>query len=201
MEADPWREVWRDAFLLIVDKPAGLPSQGTRAGEPGLFDLLREREAYVGLHHRLDRNASGLLVFTLDPSANAGIAEGLRTGRIRRTYRAALEGDAEPGSWTWPVDGRPARTDVVVHGRRDGLTEVTCTLHTGRRHQIRVHAAMAGTPVLGDRRYGGDVCRPWPRLGLHAARLELPHPITGDALACVSEAPSGWARQDEPTSG
>lgn len=193
MAADPWREVWRDASLLVVDKPAGLPSQRTRAGEPGLFDALVEREPYVGLHHRLDRNASGLLVFTLDPAANAGIAAALRDRTLTRQYVAVLEGEATTGTWRWPVDGRPADTHVVVERVWDGLTAVSCTLGSGRRHQIRVHAAMAGTPVLGDVRYGGDAVRPWPRLGLHAARLALVHPITGEALRFDAAPPPGWA--------
>lgn len=193
MGADGPVEVFRDRFLLVVDKPAGLPTQATRAGEPGLYERLCAQEPYVGLHHRLDRGASGLLVFTLDPSANAGIAASLRQRTARRTYRAVLEGEVAPGAWTWPVEGQPAHTDVTVEAHRDGLTEVICALHTGRKHQIRVHAALAGAPVAGDSTYGGDLCRPWPRLALHAWRLALPHPISGAPLAFEREPPAGWA--------
>lgn len=186
-------EVFRDHWLLVVDKPAGLASQATRAGEAGLYEHLREREPYVGLHHRLDRNASGLMLFTLDPSANGGIAHGLRTHRITRTYRAVLEGEVVGGTWSWPVDGSAARTDVTVVAVRDALSEVVCALHTGRKHQIRVHAAMAGAPVVGDRTHGGDLCRPWPRLALHASKLAFTHPITGASLAFERDPPPGWA--------
>lgn len=182
--------MFRDDVLLVVDKPAGLPSQRTKAGEPGLYELLKEQEAYVGLHHRLDRRASGLLVLALDKRANAGLARGFRKHSIRRTYLALCEGEACDDTWSWPVDGKPARTDVrVLENRLDGTTLVECRLHTGRTHQIRHHAAMNGTPLVGDRAYGGDLSRPWFRLGLHAARLELKHPLTGEQLELNAETP------------
>ncbi|MEZ4318206.1 MAG: RluA family pseudouridine synthase [Myxococcota bacterium] len=193
MAADPSstaREVFRDAWLLVVDKPAGLPTQGTRAGEPGLYEALCASEPYVGLHHRLDRNASGLVLFTLDRAANAAIAEGFRTHTIQRGYVARVEGEVVAGTWSWPVDGKPARTDVEVRSWSDGVSEIGCRLHTGRKHQIRVHAAMNGTPILGDTRYGGDVARRAGRLALHAGSLELRHPVTGETLTL--SAPTPW---------
>ena len=91
-----------------------------------------------------------------------------------------LEGQ---GVWEAGLDGRSARTDwlSVAHGQ--GMCVVEATLHTGRTHQIRRHAAEAGHPVVGDRRHGGAVGRAWPRLALHAWRLSLPHPITGQTLS------------------
>jgi 23S rRNA pseudouridine1911/1915/1917 synthase len=97
-----------------------------------------------------------------------------------------VEGEATAGSWRWPVDGKAARTDVTVRGFDAGVTELECVLHTGRKHQIRIHAAMNGTPVLGDTRYGGDLARPADRLALQAWRLELEHPITGEPLCFES---------------
>ncbi len=180
-------EVYRDRWLLVVDKPAGQPSQRTREGEDGLYEALCEDELYVGLHHRLDRNVSGLMVFTLDPVANAGIANALKHRTLNRSYRALLEGRCEPGSWTWAVGKSPARTDVEVDSVVRGISRVVCRLHTGRTHQIRIHAAMNGTPVVGDTRYGGDLTRRLPRLALHAARLELTHPITSEPLEFESK--------------
>lgn len=183
--ADP-REVYRDRWLLVVDKPAGLPTQATRTGEPGLYEQLCATEPYVGLHHRLDRNVSGLVLLTLDRSVNAAIAEGFRAHTIRRTYRATLEGEVAAGTWSWKVDGKPARTEVTVLRQASGQTEVELRLHTGRKHQIRIHAAMNGTPVAGDMRYGGDLTQPGPRLALHAWRLELVHPVTGEPLVLTA---------------
>lgn len=184
-------EVYRDDVLLVVDKPASLPSQRTKRGEPGLFELLKATEPYVGLHHRLDRRASGLLVLALDRRVNKALARGFRKHTIRRTYVALCEGGVEDATWSWPVDGKPARTDVeALEAREDGTTAVRCRLHTGRTHQIRIHAAMNGTPLVGDRHYGGDLSRPWHRLGLHAERLELTHPLTSKPLDL--RAPLPW---------
>jgi len=171
---------------VIIDKPAGLPAQATRAGEPGVYELLCRTESYVGLHHRLDRNASGLMLLTLQRSANAAIAQGFREHSISRTYRALLEGEARSGVWSWPVDRKPAVTEVRALSTRDGRTEVECALQTGRKHQIRIHAAMAGTPIVGDTRYGGDLTAPIGRLALHAQRLDLNHPITQQPLSLRS---------------
>ncbi len=193
------RIVHRDDWLLVIDKPAGLPSQRTRDGTPGVYELLQRTEPYVGLHHRLDQRASGLLLLTVDRQANKAISEAFRQHTIQRTYAVLFEGPVSESTWSWPVDGKPARTDVTPSAeapRPDGLTEGVCRLHTGRTHQIRIHAAMNGTPVLGDTKYGGDLARPSPHLGLHAWRLELTHPKTGDVL--VVTAPPPWAHAETP---
>lgn len=182
--------LFQDRWILVADKPAGMPSQRTAQGEDGLFELLQQQHAYVGLHHRLDRNASGLILFTLARSANAAIAAGFRDHTIARTYLAWLEGEAVSGTWSWPVTRKAATTHVEVRGQHDGLTEVVCTLETGRKHQIRVHAAMNGTPIAGDKKYGGDVARPSRRLALHASTLKLTHPNTGAVVTLESPAPA-----------
>jgi 23S rRNA pseudouridine955/2504/2580 synthase len=168
--------VYEDEVLLVVDKPAGLPTQVPRGGGDNLFDRLRADRPYVGLHHRLDTAASGLVLFTLDRQVNAAIADCFREHAIDRRYRAILSGWVEAGAWERPVEGRDARTEVEVCGRRSGRTAVELTLRTGRHHQIRVHAALAGAPVLGDRRYGDEAAKAFPRLALHAAHLGLLHP-------------------------
>lgn len=188
MAAEP-REIWRDRWLVVIDKPSGVPTQATRRGEIGVYERLAAVERYVGLHHRLDQPASGLVLLTVDPAANAAIAAGFRDHTIGRVYRAVLVGDADDGVWDRPVDGRPARTFVRGLGHGGGLSAVELTLDTGRTHQIRQHAALAGRPIAGDRKYGGDAGRRWPRLALHAARLALAHPITGEALSFESAMP------------
>lgn len=190
--------VFEDATLLVVDKPHGMATQGTRAGELGVYELLRRTRGELFLHHRLDQPASGLVLFVKDPAANAVIGEAFQRRGIARGYRAVLVGSATDGRWVWPVEGRTAATQVTVVGRAAGLSAVELRLETGRKHQIRVHAALAGTPVAGDRRYGGDAGRGWPRLALHAATLELTHPATGRSLAFEAELPADlaplWAR-------
>jgi 23S rRNA pseudouridine1911/1915/1917 synthase len=174
---------FEDRWLVVVHKPAGLPTQAPRGGGDNLFDRLRAEHPYVGLHHRLDAAASGLVLLTLDRQVNAAVAAAFREHTIDRGYLAVLTGHARSGTWDRPVDGKRARTDVEVLGHGAGLTAVRLRLHTGRKHQIRVHAALAGTPVGGDRRYGGDATRRWPRLALHATTLRLTHPHTGEELA------------------
>jgi len=175
-------EVFRDRWLLVVSKPSGLPTQRTRADEDGLYERLVAEHGRVGLHHRLDRPASGLLLFTLDPSADRPVARALREHRIDRRYLAVLYGDVASGRWEAPVEGRPAVTEARRLGGAAGLTAVELRLHTGRKHQIRVHAALVGAPVAGDRRYGGVAGRRWPRLALHAWRLAFEHPFAGERL-------------------
>ena len=185
--------LFEDAWLLIVAKPSGMPTQATRTGERGLYDILRAERPYVGLHHRLDRPASGAILFTLDPSMNVPIAAALRERTLGRHYAAVVDGRTAPGEWTWPVARKPARTDIEVVGHGAGLSALRCTLHTGRKHQVRVHAAMAGHPIVGDRRYGGEVGRRWPRLALHAERLTLQHPATGERISAEAPLPTDMA--------
>jgi 23S rRNA-/tRNA-specific pseudouridylate synthase len=180
------RELYRDRWLLVVDKPAGLPTQPAPGSASDLYALLCAAEPYVGLHHRLDQAASGLVLVTLDPSVNAAIAQGFREHAIRRLYRAVATGEVRDGTWDRPIDGKAAKTQVRRVGHRGGATAIECALHTGRHHQIRVHAAMAGRPLVGDRRYGG---RRHPRLALHGARLEWTHPITGEEIRVDSPLP------------
>ena len=182
-------ELYADEWIVVINKPSGLPAQRTQDGQPGAYEALRERYEYVGLHHRLDRPASGLMVFTTHPDANSALAEAFRSHAVQRRYRAVLYGIATSTSWTWPVDRRPARSDVTVLHHERGLTAVKVSLTTGRKHQIRVHAAMAGVPIVGDRRYGQEAARRWPRLALHAHQLTLPHPITGEEISCTAPIP------------
>jgi len=182
--------IHRDRWLLVVDKPAGLATQPTRSGEANLFDRLREEEPYVALHHRLDRPASGLVLLAVHREVNAALARAFREHAVERTYRAVLYGEAVGGQWGRPLEGRPALTEVVRLGQGSGMTAVEVRLHTGRLHQIRRHAAMEGTPVAGDRRYGGEAGRAWPRLALHACRLSLVHPVTGARLVAESALPA-----------
>jgi 23S rRNA pseudouridine1911/1915/1917 synthase len=185
-------ERYRDADILVVEKPVGLPSQGTRMGDrTHLMSILQAREPYVGLHHRLDTPASGLLVVALDRAANPGLAKAFREGWVDRGYLAVVVGDPGPrGHWAEPIDGEPARTRWRRLVAADGYSILYAALETGRTHQVRIHCAMAGHPILGDRRHGGAAGRAWPRLALHAWTLSLPHPRTGVRLQVRSPVPA-----------
>lgn len=188
-------ERFRDRWLLVVDKPCGLPTQPTREGHAlHLYGILDARERYVGLHHRLDTPASGLVLVTLDRGVNKHITDAFRGNTIHRRYLAVVLGDpGEEGSWRRPIDGSPA----VTHWRRlshaDGLSVLMCSLETGRTHQIRRHAAESGFPIAGDRRYGSAAGRLWPRLALHAQELCFVHPMSGDEITVESVIPEDLA--------
>jgi len=190
----PWREVFRDRWLLVVDKPSGLPVQPDREGRDNLYDLLAARERYVGLHHRLDTPASGLLVLALDRRANAGLARAFAERTAERGYLVAVVGDPGPsGRWSTPLDGRSAGTRFERLATSRRMSVLRCWLETGRTHQIRRHAAEAGHPVLGDRRHGGAAGRAWKRLALHATDLALTHPVTGSLIAFEAPPPDDLA--------
>lgn len=184
-------ERYRDADIVVVDKPSGLPSQGTKdGGRMHVHGILAARERYAGLHHRLDRPASGLMLLTLRKTANVGVADAFASGNIHRDYLAVVLGDPGPqGAWTGPIDDQEATTHWRRLGADGGAAVLLCTLETGRTHQIRRHAADAGHPILGDRRYGGAAGRAWDRLALHACRLAFPHPRTGVEVEVRSPVP------------
>jgi 23S rRNA-/tRNA-specific pseudouridylate synthase len=173
---DAPRVVFESADVVVVDKPVGWASQPGEGSAPDVLSWVARTHAAATLPHRLDLPTSGLLVVACSRRAAAPLAAAFRDRTARRAYLAVLAGEAPSGAWRWdsPVEGREARTDVALLGASAGMVAARLVLHTGRTHQIRRHAAAAGMPVVGDRRYGGPVGRWWPRLALHAARLELP---------------------------
>ena len=179
------RIVFEDAHLVVVDKPFGLPSQGTRDRTVAhVVSRLEVDRAYVGLHHWLDTPTSGLMVLTVSRDANTGLAAAFRAGRVLRGYRAVVLGDpGASGRWTEALDGKAAVTRWTRLATAAGMAVLDVALETGRTHQIRRHAAGALHPVVGDRRHGGAVGSAWRRLALHARTLAFPHPVSGDALA------------------
>ena len=192
-------ELYKDNWLLVVDKPSGLPTQSPRGGGDNLYARLRALHPYVGLHHRLDTPASGALLFSLDRGANPALAEAFREHRIHRRYRVVVLGDpGAGGQWTTPIEGRPAATNWRRLGERGGLSLLEVALETGRTHQIRIQAVEAGHPVIGDRQHGGAAARLWSRLALHAIRLDLKHPVTGKPLGVESPIPSDLSPLIEP---
>lgn len=188
------RPLFQDSFILVIEKPSGLPSQPDKGGGANVHDLLRDQHDYVGLHHRLDTPASGLMVLALDRRANKGLADGFRTHKIRREYKVVVLGDpGANGTWDAPLDGKTATTHWTRIARGGGMSHLEISLGTGRTHQVRRHAVDQGHPVLGDRRHGGAAGRLWPRLALHAWRLHLSHPVSGKPLVFESKLPEDLA--------
>jgi 23S rRNA pseudouridine1911/1915/1917 synthase len=198
-EAPPpaYRVVHEDADLVVVEKPAGLVTAPTPESDRGnLLDALGRRPdaGPVWLVHRIDRMTSGLLVFAKTPEANRALGDRFAQHDVEREYVAAVAGELV-GDVTIdrPIAGKRAVTHVRVAEPLRGATLIRARLETGRTHQIRLHLAGLGHPVLGDHQHGGEVARRFtprpPRMALHAAVLGFTHPRTGEAVRWDSPVP------------
>jgi RluA family pseudouridine synthase len=227
------RIVMRDPEFMVLEKPPGIPVSATRDSARGTLSealgrLLADegvRRPYVGVVHRLDRRASGLVLFTVRTAANPSLHQQFLAHEIHRSYRIRVPGETpESLVCTLPLrelasglvrvarPGEPHRQTAETRFRRVAVlpgpeTLLEAELITGRTHQIRVHAAALGYPILGDRRYGGleaagapdsgppegfDAFRVKPLL-LHAWKLTFRHPRTGDPVHVEGELPL-WAQ-------
>jgi 23S rRNA pseudouridine1911/1915/1917 synthase len=183
-----------DDDLLVLDKPHGLPSQRGADGAPGIVDHARAAGATsAALVHRLDQTASGAIALATSPRGNRALTDALRTHAARRTYIAVLAAPIVATTWRRPLDAKAAVTHARPLSPPSGHQAVRVDLETGRTHQIRRHAALAGAPIVGDRRYGGDAGRAWPRLALHAARLCVPVPGEGNERGFIAPLPADLA--------
>jgi 23S rRNA pseudouridine1911/1915/1917 synthase len=213
----PWQEpavplayavLHRDESLMAVAKPRGLPT--VPAGgflEHTLLHLVRGSTPRAVPLHRLGRGTSGIVLFALTPGARRAVFGAWREGRVDKTYRALVAGvpRAESFSVESPIGpvphprlglvhaasprGKPALSHVRVLARHGDRAVVEVRIPTGRPHQIRIHLAVAGHPLVGDPMYGcGGTLLPEPGLPgdggyrLHAHRLALGHPFTGRRL-------------------
>jgi len=212
--------LYRDDDIIVVDKPAGIPTHAPEPSDPYPGDALRivqrqEGLSYLGMHQRLDADTSGVLLFSVRPEANRGLAATFEGRAAHKVYFAAVLGAPEVDESTInaPIardrDGRykvttrkdpagqPARTRCRVVdrgwiGKKDqglAFAVIEAIPETGRTHQIRLHLAHVGLPVLGDALYGGKASG-FPRLCLHAAELNIPHPATGKRITFQAPLPA-----------
>jgi len=228
-EAMPLEVIFKDRALLVIDKPAGLvvhPGAGNAlhtlqnallALDPKLALVPR-----AGLVHRLDKDTSGLLVIARTPEVHTALTAAMAARQITREYLAVCTGVMTGGGtidepigrhrtvrtrMAVRADGRASITHYRVEGRFRAHTLVRVTLETGRTHQIRVHLAHIGFPIVGDPLYGGrrrlpKGCSPalaaelqsFPRQALHAALLRLAQPITGREYEWQSPLPADMRR-------
>lgn len=216
----PLAIVHEDDSLLVIDKPAGLvvhPGNGNWDGTL-LNALLHYAPALAavpraGIVHRLDKDTSGLLVVARTLAAQTDLVRQLQAHTVKRRYRALVRGTVErDGSVDAPIgrhptqrtkmavvrNGKPARTHYRILEHFIGCTLVECALETGRTHQIRVHMASIGHPLVGDQVYGGGASRipkgaDFHRQALHAWRLGLVHPASGRTLQWTSPIPEDFA--------
>lgn len=216
--------LYEDAQVLVVDKPAGLlsvPSSPEARDEDTVLARVRDylrhlrpRQPYVGVVHRLDRDTSGALAFALDPETREALRSLFRHHRIERRYAAlvagvprgdrgevdlALREEYQGGRRGIAGPGEPARPALTrwrVVERFPGAALLEVELETGRQHQIRVHLAHVGLPVIGDAVYGQDARQPVParRQMLHARWLGFTHPQTGQRVRAESPLPADFAK-------
>ncbi len=204
--------VHEDGDLIVIDKPPGLLTIGT--------EHERQRTAYrllwiyLGAQrpvrrpfvvHRLDRETSGLIAFAKSPAAKRQLQQQFEARTAERRYVAVVEGAVRGDSGTLESrlaqdeglrvrssrSGKAAITHYRVLRRRRDTTVLELALGTGRRHQIRVQLAEMGHPIVGDRLHGSG-SNLYGRLALHAHRLRLVHPSTGQPVTFESAAPAAW---------
>ncbi|MGD9504919.1 MAG: RluA family pseudouridine synthase [Syntrophobacteraceae bacterium] len=211
-EIDPARILFRDAYVLAYDKEAGAPSQQTPSDAyNNTFAALqrhlkkeRGADSYAALHHRLDRDTSGVILFAIHRRANRELGEAFKGHSVVKDYLTWAGGSPARDEWISDEDicrgagryavcpkgkGKGAETRFEVLRRETNATLLLARPLTGRTHQIRLHLAACGHPVLGDRIYGGA---PANRLHLHAHRIRLAHPVTGRELRIAAPPPSDW---------
>lgn len=213
---------YEDERVLVVSKPAGLVTHPARGHATGTLvnallglgvPLAAATSIRPGIVHRLDKDTSGLLLVAKDDAAQEHLVDALRARRIERRYVALVRGrpPADSGTIEAPIGrhpvkrrlfavvpgGRPSVTHYEVRAAGERGTLLDLKLETGRTHQIRVHLAHLGNPVLGDRVYGGvsevsrelGLARPF----LHACSLRFPHPDDGREIHVTDELPDDLA--------
>ncbi len=220
-EGPPVEVRYRDEHLAVVSKPAGLPTHPTAGRRTGtLVNRLLGMEIPLaaggdplrpGIVHRLDAGTSGLLVVACDEPSRAALTSMFRRHQVDRRYLALVRGPVEHERFAVeaplgrvgarvrirPIVGKAAETRFEVRERFDGATLLEAAPQTGRTHQIRVHLAAVGHPILGDRAYGGGggdanrlgLWRPF----LHSWRISFEHPVTGERIELEDPLPRDLA--------
>ena len=204
LDGERLRILLLDDHLVVVDKPAGMPSVPARTpSDPPDVAAVLAAGALAGMPrpeavHRLDRDTSGLLILARTAPARAALGRAFEAGDVEKAYRALVLGRppapdglihlplgpdpaAPPRQRVDPIVGRPATTrwrTIGGLGLPAGVTAVDLMPVTGRSHQLRVHLAWLGCPILGDRLYGPPAAAGL-RLWLHATRIVFPHPCGG----------------------
>jgi 23S rRNA pseudouridine1911/1915/1917 synthase len=210
--------LYRDHYLLALDKPAGIATHPTPARYQGtLYAALQLFLAAgggvnLGMVQRLDRDTSGVIIFSIHPKANQGLTAAFREHRVVKRYQALVAGlpqldggeicshlarrRATNRMVSVARGGKPALTRYRVVTRFAAAALVEVEIPTGRTHQIRIHFAEAGHPLLGDTAYGGPAACGGvaiPRQMLHASDLQLDHPVSGEKLVLRAPLPTDFA--------
>lgn len=198
--------LYSDDSILVIDKPAGLHTlpDGYDLSLPHVRSLLEPDYGRLWIVHRLDRETSGVLVLARTAAAHRSLNTQFEQHQVRKVYHALVAGNP-----TWqettlnmplrsnvghrhrtavdPLRGKPALTHLRVLERYEHTALLEATPETGRTHQIRVHLAAIGHPIVGDELYGGDPSS--AGLHLHALSLEITHPVTDERMIFIAKNP------------
>jgi len=212
--------LWDDPHLLAVNKPGGLPTlPGGGFLENTLLRLVQKQYPHANPVHRLGRATTGIVLFAKTVQAASKLSASWNTPRIRKTYRALAQNMAQHDAyeiltpiglvphpligsvWAASPSGKPSKSLAKVISRTASTTTFEVSLHSGRPHQIRIHLASIGHPLVGDPLYGltGQPLENLPGLPgdggylLHAQFLKFLHPITGEQIDLEAALPSGFS--------
>jgi RluA family pseudouridine synthase len=207
--------IYEDNHLLVINKQAGKLVQGDQTGRITLLEdakkYLREKyhkpgNVFLGLVHRLDRPASGVVVLARTSKAASRLSAEIRSHRPQKVYWALVEGKTpDRAQWSDRLErneftsrvveapgGKEARLSYNRLAYQDGVSLVKINLETGRHHQIRVQFSHHGFPLLGDRRYGSIRSFSEDSIALHARAMTIRHPIRRDEMEFIAEPSKDW---------
>jgi len=211
----PRHLLYEDAYILVLNKPAGLMVEPDRNGHPNLLQQVRRyvkeaaapgEEAYAQHLHRLDRPVSGVVLFARKREVLHTLSNQFAGRRVQKYYRALTasapaQREGTLAHWHRKEKKRAvidehetpyaeaARLDYTVKPHHDGRFLWDITLHTGKYHQIRAQLAYIGCPIVGDSVYGSTAAYKPDAIALHAWRLGFTHPASGEAMMIEQEAP------------
>ncbi len=214
--------LYEDNHLLVVNKPAELPTMGVAADKPSLLSVAKEYirqeydkpgNVYLGIVSRLDAPVTGIVVIARTSKAAGRLSEAFRERRVKKLYRAIVSGLPDPPEGALEhylrkderhrrvhtthadcPDAQLARLRYRVLSHDDEKSLVGIELETGRKHQIRVQLAKIGHPIVGDRKYGSAEKFP-AGIALHAWKLELAHPVRDEEMSFSAPLPASWAKR------
>ncbi len=213
--------LYEDNHLLVVDKPAGLPTMGVKDNQPSVLSVARDYikrkygkpgNVYLGIVSRLDAPVTGVLVIARTSKAASRLTEAFRTRGVEKSYLALVEGHLSTSEGRLEhflrKDERHRRVHTTsehaegaqratlnyqVLGELEATTLLRVVLETGRKHQIRVQLSKVGHPIVGDRKYGAE--RPFANgIALHSHRLRLEHPVGKRPLEVFAPLPASWPK-------
>jgi 23S rRNA pseudouridine1911/1915/1917 synthase len=219
MEPDELEILYEDNHLLAVNKPAGIPTQGSRPGEQSLVQVAKQYiksryqkpgNVFLGVVSRLDSTVTGVVVLARTSKAAARLTAQFGGGETSKLYWAVVERAPHPPSGNcvdWLLHDDVKKCVIVSTSNTPAAKEarlsyrtiqslsagwlVEVRLETGRKHQIRVQLAARGWPILGDKKYGSRSS--WPKgIALHARQLDIMHPVRNEPLSLTAPVPKVW---------